>query len=64
MRKHKYCNTPAGYDFCGDNPKWWHHPSFPLIPMFEIVQKDEWNAKSWSFSWLWLRMWSLEHFAF
>ena len=61
----KYANMPYGYDSgrTGMKDPWWQHPTFPLVPMFERQQGDEWNANNWNFSWLWFRIWSLEHFS-
>lgn len=61
----KYGCTPAGYDSgrIGVVNPWWQHPAFPIVPQYEHRKGDEWNANGWNFSWLWLRLWSLEHFA-
>lgn len=48
---------------CATKDPWWRHPAFPLVPQYEWRPGDEWNANNWSFSWLWFRIWSLEHFA-
>ena len=58
----RYSNAAAGYDLVADKVYWWQHPAFPLVPMFEARAGDEWNCPAFSFSWLCLRVWSLEHF--
>lgn len=62
----KYANATAGYDsvrYKGKDP-WYQHPVFPLIPQFEYRPGDKWNENNWSFSWLFLRVWTLAHFSF
>jgi len=61
----KYGNVGSGYDLgmMKREDPWWSHPIFPLVPQFEYRKGDEWDANGWCFSWLWFRLWSLEHFA-
>lgn len=58
-----YSNCPAGYDMTARVNPWWRHPVFPLVPQYQWRPGDEWNASNWFFSWLWFRIWSLEHLA-
>ena len=44
--------------------RWYRHHRFPLLPLLDIQEGDEYNADHYSFSWLNLRVWSLEHFSF
>jgi len=50
---------------------WWeHYPlhqiwcnnACPLVPRFEYRPGDEYNANNWSFHWLLLHCWTMEHF--
>ena len=59
----KMFNTPKGYDSVGHTEPWYRKHYFPILPMFERRDGNEWNCKSFSFSWLFFRVWSLEHFA-
>lgn len=44
--------------------RWYRRIRFPLIPVYDTRPADEWNASAFSFSWLNLRIWSLNSFAF
>lgn len=40
---------------------WYNHPSFPLVPQFTEFKHTEREAGGFSFSWLFLKAWTL-HF--
>lgn len=40
--------------------KWYKHWSFPLIPHIRIREADEWNTKSFHFTWAFFRFWTLD----
>lgn len=44
--------------------KWYNHPNFPLIPIWDTRPEDEYNTSSWSFSWLFIKLWTLDSFEF
>ena len=53
--------------------EWWEHYPLhnlwcndycPLVPRFKYRPGDEYNANNWSFHWLFLSVWSMEHFSF
>lgn len=45
--------------------KWWNNVNFPLVPEWTYKKpEDDWNTTSWSFTWLGLRIWSLDNFGF
>jgi hypothetical protein len=56
-------NTVGGYDMVQEREPvpWYRHPAFPLLPMAEYRPGDEQNAAQVSFTWLWLRVWTLSH---
>lgn len=61
----KLVNADYGYDSVvagATKPyPWWQLPQFPLVPMWDYRPGDKWNTDAWSFSWLCLRYWSLDH---
>ena len=40
--------------------KWYNNYHFPLIPNLTIREGDEHNTSSWSFTWLFIKLWSLD----
>ena len=49
-------------------PKWYSQPQFPIVPVLNIrkpvAPRNEWDSgtpKGFSFSWLFVKVWSLEH---
>jgi hypothetical protein len=44
--------------------KWWCNDACPLVPRFSYREGDEYNSNNWSFHWLLLEVWSMEHFSF
>lgn len=44
--------------------KWYNSYEFPLIPVITKKKGDEWNTSSWSFNWLFIRLWTLDAFEF
>lgn len=44
--------------------RWYNNPNFPLIPIWWTRPADEYNTSSWSFSWLFIKLWSLDSFQF
>ncbi|NBP02675.1 MAG: hypothetical protein EBU90_21660 [Proteobacteria bacterium] len=42
--------------------KLWCNDVCPIVPRFEYRRGDEYNANNWSFHWLLLHCWSMEHF--
>ena len=43
---------------------WYQWYRFPLIPIVDWDEGDEWNPSSFAFSWLNFRFWQLNSFAF
>lgn len=39
--------------------KWYRWHRFPLLPIFSCKPADKYNESSFTFSWLFLRVWSL-----
>lgn len=56
----KIVNADYGIDLVPmrEKQKWYQHPRFPLVPMFDYRPGDEWNERDWSFSWLNVRAWT------
>ena len=44
--------------------KWWCNDACPLVPRFSYREGDGYNSNNWSFHWLLLEVWSMEHFSF
>jgi hypothetical protein len=44
--------------------KLWCNDLCPLVPRFEYSKGDEWNANNWSLHWLFIHVWTMEHFSF
>lgn len=63
----KTVNANYGYDTVPARPedrRWYRHPRFPLLPIIDTDPGDRWNTARFSFSWLNLRLWSLDTFGF
>ena len=45
-------------------PRWYNNPVFPLIPLFNHSKPNKHNTRQFSFSWLFLEMWTLDSFKF
>ena len=61
----KTVNAPKGYDLVPaqqEKRTWYRWHKFPLVPIFSYRPRDEWNGRDFSFSWLFLRLWTLSHF--
>ena len=43
---------------------WYRWHRFPLVPIIDGRKGDKWNCPSFSVSWLWVRIWSLENVSF
>ena len=43
---------------------WWRNRRFPLVPIWETRDADEYNTFHWSLNWLFISYWSLDAFAF
>lgn len=43
---------------------WYNSYSFPLVPQFSFKRGDQYNTDGFSFSWLFIRLWSLDSFQF
>ncbi len=41
-------------------PKWWNHPTFPLVPLFKYRPADYHNTAGWCFTWLGIKLWTLD----
>jgi hypothetical protein len=41
--------------------KWYNRERFPLIPVIKRRKRDEHNASSFSFKWLFFTLWTLSH---
>lgn len=44
--------------------KWYNSYTFPLIPVFEHRPANEHNTASYSFNWLFIKLWTLDSFEF
>ncbi len=44
--------------------KWYNNPIFPLIPSLITRKKDKYNTKGFTFTWLGIKVWSLDTFSF
>lgn len=42
----------------------WCNDFCPLVPRFRYRKGDEWNANNYSIHWLFLHIWTMEHFSF
>lgn len=65
--KRKTGSASYGIDFDYIEPerkRWFYWHRFPLLPIFDRSKGDEYNSPGFSFSWLNLRIWSLDTFAF
>jgi hypothetical protein len=62
----EFVNAERGIDMVPTRNKetWWNHHRFPLVPMWSYEKGDHWNTRRWSFTWLGLRYWSLDHVSF
>lgn len=40
--------------------KWYNDYQFPLVPVLEIREANEHNTRSLSFSWLFIKLWTLD----
>ena len=51
---------------CGINhsKKWYRRQIFPLVPIIETREADEYNTYRFSFKWLFITIWSLDSFEF
>jgi hypothetical protein len=43
---------------------WYNNEIFPLIPIYRPKKSDEHNTAGFSFSWLFIKIWSLDAFGF
>jgi len=43
---------------------WYKHHKFPLLPLFEHKEVDQWNTSSFFFRWLFIKVWSRDAFDF
>ena len=63
----KVTNACWGYDVMPtpkEKERWYYHPVFPLLPIFHGKKKDKYNAFSFGFSWLFIRIWTLDSLFF
>jgi len=44
--------------------KWYKSSSFPLVPILTIKKADRYNAKGFTFKWLFFTIWTLENITF
>ena len=52
-------------DYSASKPrKWYNRYSFPLIPMINKISANKYNTSSFSFHWLFLKVWTLNTPAF
>lgn len=54
-------------DVCKTEQKpreWYSMSEFPLLPEISYREGDKWNTSSYSFHWLFIRLWSLDSFDF
>jgi hypothetical protein len=59
----KVTNTTYGIDSVPKEEAkrtWYRWHRFPLLPIFDKQEGDEWNTPGFSFSWLNLRCWSMD----
>lgn len=45
-------------------PKWYNHPTFPLLPSLQTKKPNEHNTRNFQFQWLFLKLWTLDAFGF
>lgn len=45
-------------------PKWYRNENFPVIPILRTKKADQYNTKSFSFCWLFIKVWSRDSFDF
>jgi len=65
MPKNKIGSASYGIDFEPiEKKRWYQWGRFPLVPIVSVRDSDEWNTFAGYFSWLNLRFWSLDQFAF
>lgn len=65
MKKQKTGSATYGIDFeFIEQKRWYQWARFPLVPIIDRADADEWNPASFAFSWLNFRLWSLNQFAF
>lgn len=56
-------NADYGIDSIPKEPKhrkWYRWHKFPLLPNVEYKARNEWNSTHISFSWLFLRVWTMD----
>lgn len=41
---------------------WYNYYRFPLVPQFSVKKGNEYNTDGFSFSWLFIKLWSLDSF--
>lgn len=46
------------------NRRWYNNENFPLIPFIRIRKADQYNTRSFYFSWLFIKFWTLDSFSF
>ncbi len=44
--------------------KWYNHPKFPLKPQWASNKADKNNTSNFNFSWLFIKLWTLDEFEF
>ena len=44
--------------------QWWCRYGWPLVPVIYTSRGNPYNCKDWSFEWLILRLWSVDHASF
>lgn len=60
-------NTTAGFNVAlatAEDRKWYRWARFPLLPIVSYRPAEGWNTSSWIFSWLMIRLWTLDSFQF
>lgn len=63
----KLVNADYGIDSIPEDPSdrtWYRWHRFPLLPLWDAAPADKWNTANFSFSWLNLRLWSMDNFSF
>ena len=51
---------------CGTNhsKKWYKRHIFPLLPIIEVREENEYNTWNFTFRWLFITIWTIDSFCF
>ncbi len=63
MSEQKACREKQWWEYYPLH-KVWCNDLFPLVPRFSFRRGDQWNANNWNLHWMFINVWSMEHFSF